>query len=187
MSRTWSKTETLEERFHRQIDKHGPPCRDLGPCWLWTGNLDVQGYGRICFQYVTRKAHRVAWELRHGPVPEGLFVCHHCDMPACVNPDHLFLGTHADNMADMATKERGTNGDRHWTRRYPERVPRGVKLYLIHRGEASGTAKLTNADVLAIRAEYVPRKVSYPKLAAKYGVSAQQIKNIVRRKAWTHI
>lgn len=182
MGRTAPQNATLSERFWSYVK-----IASGDSCWLWTGSADSKGYGRLCFNYRTRKAHRIAWELAHGPIPQALFVCHHCDTPACVRPSHLFLGTHAQNMADMVAKARGTNGDRHWTRRYPERVVRGPRPYLIRHGEEHATAKLTEAQVRAIRAEYVPYKVSYTKLGAKYGVSSQQIRNIVRRKAWTHI
>ena len=75
-------------------------------CWLWTGGLKVAGYGGF---YTDRRgrsvlAHRVAWELTNGPIPEGLDCLHTCDTPSCVRPDHLFLGTHADNMQDAARK-----------------------------------------------------------------------------------
>lgn len=77
-------------------------------CYLWTGWLHRNGYAslRLSYKGKNQMAHRLTWEVCNGPVPDGMEVCHRCDMPSCVNPDHLFLGTHRDNMVDCARKER---------------------------------------------------------------------------------
>ena len=75
-------------------------------CWLWLGLTDMDGYGRLTYQYADLRAHRAAHDAFVGPIPEGMFVCHKCDTPACINPQHLFLGTARDNTADMIAKGR---------------------------------------------------------------------------------
>lgn len=99
---------TIAERFWSKANK-------TETCWLWTG-FTVRGYGRfaVSTKRPAEKAHRFAWELTHGPVPAGMHVLHRCDVPGCVRPSHLFLGTHADNMADAKQKGRWPRGENHW-------------------------------------------------------------------------
>jgi len=80
--------------------------RAVSGCWEWRGDHDGKGYGVILVSGRAQQAHRAAYRFFCGPIPEGLFVCHHCDNPPCCNPVHLFLGAHADNMRDMALKGR---------------------------------------------------------------------------------
>jgi hypothetical protein len=96
----------VEERFWSKIDKKGE-----NDCWLWTAGRDGVGYGQFKPRsYVRVGAHRFAYELTHGEIPSGLFVCHTCDNRLCCNPKHLFLGAAKDNQQDMARKGRGTKG-----------------------------------------------------------------------------
>ncbi len=98
-------------RFLSRVNQDGPIARaELDPCWLWTGTVDRDGYGRIGWAGTpARRAHRAAWALFRGDLPSDLFVCHHCDNPPCVNPEHLFLGTGNDNVADRCIKGRTVN------------------------------------------------------------------------------
>jgi hypothetical protein len=105
-------------------------------CWLWTA-AQVNGYGALRVARQTLTAHRLSYIYHFGPIPDGLYVLHHCDVRICVRADHLFLGTHLDNIQDMVRKKRHwmatvdpaslPRGDAHWSRRYPERIARGER------------------------------------------------------------
>jgi hypothetical protein len=82
---------------------------DTSGCWLWTGHKKPNGYGQITINYKTLSTHRLSYELFKGPIPEGMYICHSCDVKACINPDHLWTGTHQDNMNDMTKKNRSKN------------------------------------------------------------------------------
>lgn len=116
-------------RFWEKVEK-------TDGCWLWTGAASPNGYGQIMSDgsKKLRPAHRVSWELANGPIPDGMFVCHHCDVPLCVNPAHLFIGTPADNAADMKAKgrARGPSQGRPLTtvcKRGHVRTPENTRLY----------------------------------------------------------
>ena len=156
---------TLAARLWRRVDRSGD-------CWLWTGATFRNGYGYLN-QWVDGRwkhglAHRVMWELVHGPVPEGMNVLHSCDVRACVRPDHLHLGTQSENIQEM--DERG--------RRNPAAIPRG---------ERNGNAVLTDADVQAIRTAYTGRHGEKAALGRRYGVSAAAIGSILRGRGWKHV
>ena len=135
-----------------------------GDCLVWIGARS-RGYGHISVQTKMRLVHRVAYELAYGAIPDGLDVLHTCDNPSCVNPDHLRVGTHTDNMRDMQNKGRN-------------RQPRG---------EQSSRSKLTDAQVRAIRERYAAGGVSLREVARDYGVHLSLISLIVRREIWRHV
>jgi hypothetical protein len=152
---------TLAARFTRHVQRGAPD-----ECWLWTGCLNINGYGSL-FNGRRRGhgkrgvlAHRVAWELAFGACPRTLDVCHRCDVPACVNPAHLFLGTARDNVADMVSK--GRDG---------------------FTGERNPHARLTDDQVREIRTSTEPGRV----IAKRLGVSCPTISEVRRRKLWKHV
>ena len=153
--------EKQVKRFIQRLDTTSSPTG----CWLWTGCRHHQGYGRIGWLGTVTKTHRVAYTLFIGPIPDGMFVLHHCDNPPCCNPDHLYIGTQTDNMRDR--KER----DRH-------NAPRGSK---------AGPAKLTESDVLNIRKMLATSTATGVELAMRYNVTPSTISSIRLRKSWTHI
>lgn len=162
----------IEERFWRKVDKNGPipeHCQDLGSCWTWTGCRNRHGYGQI--QMGRRGdglwlAHRVSWVIAFGSDPGDLLVLHKCDNPACVNPAHLFLGTHADNARDMMAKGRGNPIGGHWLR-----------------GSDHPRSKLTESAVEKIRAS----SESLRACARRFGVSKKLILMVRQRKVWVHV
>lgn len=158
-------------------------------CWLWTGSKWSTGYGRFPIRGVYVGAHRIAWMLRNGGELPALCVLHHCDVPLCVNPDHLFLGTHADNINDRDAKGRTTQGDSHWTRLHPEKVVRGDIHWTKKRpptGEENGRAKLNGASVIEIR-RLRASGVSAEVLAARFRMDRSSIFRILGGTRWKHV
>lgn len=183
------KLLTDEARFLTHVEK------TEGECWLWQAGKDAGGYGLFSLgsrktKRVAVKAHRFSYEMHIGPIPpgegyHGTCVLHKCDVRNCVNPAHLFLGTHQDNMDDMRTKGRGVfdaprkvyTGDEHWTRQP------GADLL---RGEAHGRAKLTEAKVADIREAHA-EGMSISLLARIYKVSRPCIKCVLNGRTWGHV
>lgn len=112
------------DRFWAKVYTDGPTLAHvahLGQCWIWTAGRDKDGYGKIRdINNRDLRAHRVSWEIHNGPIPDGLCVLHHCDNPACVRPDHLKLGSHADNVADKVARHRSPFGARNGMYTHPE-------------------------------------------------------------------
>jgi hypothetical protein len=146
-------------------------------CWDWQSSTRAFGYGQVTFcqgaQRVTLSAHRVIWQLFYGAIPSGMCVCHHCDNPACCNPDHLFLGTRSDNNKDMFAKGRARPGPKTKGYRRPEVS-----------GERSGASKLSWAQVRSMRADYARGGVSAVALGKKYGIGRTAAANILSGATW---
>ena len=141
-------------------------------CWLWTGGLFRDGYGAFWDGLRHTGAHRFSYALHFGNIPPGMLVLHKCDVPCCVNPAHLFIGTNADNSADKLRKGRQARGATHGSRTTPERFPRGEQHY---------NAKLTMQDVIAIRSA---EGLSHRHLASIYKVNHREIGLIRRGEIW---
>lgn len=163
----------MEEMFWDRVDK-----KSDYECWIWKGSLFLEKngrlpYGRFVRDDVCYKAHRVSWEIHnHQKIPEGLFVCHKCDNPKCVNPSHLFIGTAKENAQDRDRKGRGLRG------RNPHKSYR--------RGIAIPWAKLNDEKVREIRNER-NRGVSLSVLSQRFGVSPQSIRDAAIGKKWGHV
>jgi hypothetical protein len=164
----WSKSMTPPEswqfyvrRFLALVDSSG----GFDSCWEWRGNRHRQGYGLISRNYKISKAHRVMWQFRNGPIPDGMCVLHRCDNPPCCNPAHLFLGTQVDNIHDMQNKGR----------------------LVVPRGEQQGNSKLTNESVRRARKEYAEGGITMRELGHRYGVTMAVMQKAIRGTYWKHV
>ncbi len=152
--------EKAVESFWTRVDKTDP-----SGCWIWTGCTTSSGYGRFFWHGKNSYlAHRVAYEITFGSIPKGMFVCHKCDNPLCVNPDHLFSGTAADNMRDMAVKGRAAS----------------------MLGTLNPSAKLNVKMVYKLRELYEQGK-TVMEISHQMSVPYSNVWSIVKRKTWTHI
>lgn len=148
------------KRFWSKVDKSSGE----DACWIWTAHINERSYGTVTWKGKNQRSNRVAWEIAHGEIPEGMHVLHKCDNKRCVNPDHLFLGTQADNMKDMRAKGRE----------------------YFSKGEEHYKTSLTEDGVREIR-RLASQKVSTRKIAERFGVVAQQVNHIIHRRSWKHI
>ena len=162
--------ETLR-RFWSKVDRE-----HCSGCWLWTGAVNANGYANFALRHgSTLPAHRFAYAVEIGLIPNGLIVRHKCDVRVCVNPAHLVVGTQADNIADMFERNRAPVGERHYSR---------TKPWIVRAGTRHHAAKLTDANVAEIRAQRAAG-VSGRRLAQEFGVSPQQVSKIVRGQRWS--
>lgn len=164
---------SLVDRFWDKVNKNGPipPNQPaLGVCWVWIAAKDPFGYGVILVRpknrsRYTERAHRISAHLHGLTILEGECVLHKCDVPSCINPDHLFIGTKKDNNLDRMKKERSNPT----------------------RGEESGRVKLTEENVLKIRQLFATGKYQKVDLAKQFNISASQIKHLTNGTSWTHV
>lgn len=132
-----------------------------GNCWMWTGS--GERYGKITRQGRTVSAHRAAYEENFGPIPDGAVVRHKCDTPKCVRPEHLELGSNADNSRDMTDRDRQAKGTRQWC------------------------AKMTPESVAELRELYSIGRATMPQLSDRYGLSLSTVGKIIHRVTWKHV
>lgn len=151
----------VQERFWSKVDRGSDD-----ECWPWTAATHPDGYGQFGFEGIVQNAHRVAYVLAHGEFDRSLEIRHSCDNPPCCNPGHLLVGTHTDNMRDMAERGRGV---------YPD-----------GRGEANGMAKLSNEQVRAIRVARAGGE-TIASIAVQYGVSRSAISLILSGQTWSSV
>jgi len=192
-------TERIKANFWAKVNK-------TDGCWLWLGATGASRCGRNKLLYYGNfrvgnrmvTAHRASWMIHFGVIPAGIFVCHHCDVPLCVRPDHLFLGTPKDNIQDAVSKGRMQTGPRseeylvnlraamirreaaghNGSHTHPERVCRG---------EAKPHAVLTNEKVREIRRIYATGQLGYIRIGKRFGISGSHVRDVVKKKTWAHV
>lgn len=158
MSGAFICNETLS-RFMKWVC---PTTTIHGECWTWVGSKNAHGYGRFGINGKNYYAHRIAWQIKHGDIPDGMSVCHKCDRTSCVNPNHLFLGSQKDNLNDASTKGRTSRGS--------------------HRPKAKlreGQIK----EIILLKSQGIKQK----QIALKFGVGQATISRIVHRTKWKHV
>lgn len=157
---------TLEEVRDHLLKNRNIVIRSLKtPCWEWTGLKGKSGYGAVFFRGKIWRTHRLSWFIKHGKIPDKIEICHDCDNPPCLNPAHLFMGTHLENMQNAKHKKR----------------------LVSHQGEDHGCSKLNEKQVTEIRSRYVANTNSVHILAKEFKVSKSTILLIATNRIWKHI
>lgn len=164
-------TDYIERLWQRFWAKVSPSL--TSECWIWTGTGQPR-YGIVRVNGRAHLTHRVAWELVHGPIPPGLLVLHHCDVPPCVRPEHLYIGTYRENALDMWRRQRH--------RAYRGGLPPGAAP-----GERNGHAKLRDADILEIRRLAAAGRMTQDAIGRQFGIGQGHVSLIVGRKLWPHL
>lgn len=175
-------------RFWSKVERNGPVPAEatLGRCWIWLGSRSSFGHGHLRVDSRLIPAHRLVLMFQGVEIGQDMCVLHRCDVPACVNPEHLRVGTKGDNSRDMAAKGRGipqsdhsraARGDRNGARLHPERMPHGIR---------NGNAKFTDDVVRQIRTE-ARAGVPLRAIARALDVSPGAIRFVVQRKHWAHV
>ncbi len=164
------------------------------PCLVWTGAKDRKGYGQFSFTHFhTVRAHRAVYEHYVGPIPDGLLICHRCNNPSCVNHEHLYAGTQAENLQQMVEDGRSLKGDKNPSRLHPELRPRGqANGAYTHpearpRGEKHGMARTNEQDVKTISELYATGDYTQQDIAEKFGVARRTVSDIVRGRYWAEV
>jgi hypothetical protein len=164
------------ELFWSRVDKspgHGPQ----GDCWEWIGCIQLgksAGYGIQMCDGKSQRAHRIAWQMERGPIPEGIHVLHHCDNRKCVNPEHLFLGTNYDNVQDKLRKGRHLRGED------------AAKYSNPKRGSDNWHSRFTDAQVIEMR-QWAAEGMNYGEIARRVGTRCHVVNMIVHGRRWAHI
>lgn len=163
LDRSWLERQ---RNYHSTIRKFWSFVQKTDECWLWTGTLNDKGYGKIVSSgngVEIRRAHQLSWLIHGGEIAPGMFVCHKCDNPRCVRPDHLFIGTTQDNTRDRHAKGRTA------------------------KGEQQGSHVLTESQVEWIRKTYSEHGASQRQLARAVGCTQITIWRVVNRLSWAHV
>jgi len=145
-----------EERFWSRVHK-------TDTCWLWMGTITTGGYGRIQVNCKLICTHRLSWEMRYGKIPKGMFALHKCDVPNCVNPNHLYIGTTQDNMNDKVNRGRSPRGESHGNNRLKESQIRSIR-------------KINSFDIF-----------TQAEIGKIFSVARETTRDIINKKIWKHV